>query len=94
MGGARVAWKRLDEADDDELATAYYCANMDGQAYDRRAASRAYAARVALYYRKEHVQRGIRMVLRSVGLNPRTRLSNILAWLAWNHMQRNWLVRG
>ena len=93
VGRARVAWKRLDEADDDELAIAYHCANMDGQPYDRRAASRAYAARVAPYYLEEHVQRGMRMILKSVGLNPHTRLSSFLAWLAWNHLQR-WRVAG
>ena len=70
---------RISEASDDELAFAYYAANhRDGQPYDRRQCSRAYARRAIAYYQPHHVERGVAMALKAVGLTPNGRLS---AWL-------------
>ncbi|MFO1128077.1 MAG: ferritin-like domain-containing protein [Rhodospirillales bacterium] len=92
VGRARVAWTRLHEADDDELAIAYHCANMDPQPYDRGTASRAYAVRASRFYLQKHVRGVTRMILKAVGIKPPSRVSSVLAWLAWTHLQRRWNV--
>ncbi|MBI3709338.1 MAG: ferritin-like domain-containing protein [Proteobacteria bacterium] len=70
---------RIAESEDDELACAYYAANSTGAAYDRRTNSRAYARRAYAIYRPSHVERGIGMALKAIGLTPNGRLH---AWLA------------
>ncbi len=72
-----VALGRIGESEDDELAYAYYAANGNGEAYDRKRWSRAYMARAYRYYRSRHVQRAVAMSLKAAGLNPRGRLA---AW--------------
>ncbi len=66
-----VAFGRISESEDDELATAYWAANGDGGAYDRRACAAAYARRALRYYRPRHVARGIEMIFDAVGLDSR-----------------------
>lgn len=83
-----IALGRIRESEDDELAYAYYAANaMDG-AYDRGRASRAYARRAYAVYRRHHVERGIAMLFKAVGLNPQSRLNRATAQLAWWGMRR------
>jgi hypothetical protein len=75
----RVALRRLLESEDDELAYAYYAANHPDEIYERRRFSREYARSAYLLYRRPHVERGIAMVLKAIGLNPTGSLSR---WLA------------
>jgi len=80
-----VAVRRFIEAEDDELAYAYYCANVaeGSAAYRRKTCSRAYE-RVALkLYRRRHFHRMIAMALKAVGLNPNGWAAQLLKTLAW-----------
>ncbi|MGC2414410.1 MAG: acyl-ACP desaturase [Stellaceae bacterium] len=79
----RIALGRVAEAEDDELAYAYYAANEGELPYDRRRNTRAYARRAFALYRPHHVERGIAMLLKAVGLTPNGRLGLLASRLAW-----------
>jgi hypothetical protein len=80
---------RIAESEDDELAYAYYAANLWPDAYDRRTSARAYARRAYSVYRRPHVERGIGMALKAVGLRPQGVLHRALASVAtWAMAQR------
>ena len=87
MGRLRVAVGRIVESEDDELAYAYHAANQPDRPYDRRQCSRAYAGRVLALYRPHHVERGVAMVLKAVGLTPNGRLGLVASGLAWRAMR-------
>jgi len=87
LGRLRVALRRIAESEDDELAYAYYAANEHTRAYDRRRYSRAYARRAFRLYRPHHVERGVAMLLRAVGLTPNGRLGLVMSRLAWVFMR-------
>lgn len=74
----RVAFDRIAEAEDDELATAYWAANHPTEPFDRRPNSVAYARGTLQYYRPTHIRRMIDMVFSALGLNP----SGPLGWTA------------
>lgn len=84
----RVALGRLFESEDDELAYAYYAANHreDGP-YDRRTYARAYARRAYPFYRQRHVELGIAMILKAIGVRPRDWLTARLARIAFGFMR-------
>ncbi|HEX7969391.1 MAG TPA: ferritin-like domain-containing protein [Stellaceae bacterium] len=84
----RVAAGRVAEAEDDELAYAYYAANEVAAPYDRRRFAAAYARRAYAVYRRHHVERGIAMIFKAVGLKPHGRLNLWAARLAWWGMCR------
>jgi rubrerythrin len=92
-GRLRVAAGRIAEAQDDELAYAYYAANESSRRpYDRRRCGRAYARRAYAICRAHHVERGVAMIFKAVGLAPNRILSvaaNRLAWgaLRWRAAQ-------
>src|SRR5258708_3281762 len=78
-GRLRIGWGRLAESEDDELAYAYFAANEPVDAvYDRERSKRAYAQRAYPLYRESHVQRGMAMVLKAVGLRPQGRLNGLM----------------
>src|SRR5271170_5475784 len=79
----RIAFGRIAESEDDELAYAYYAANESELPYDRRRNTRAYARRAFALYRPHHVERGVAMLLKAVGLTPNGRLGRIASRLAW-----------
>ncbi len=79
----RIALGRVAEAEDDELAYAYYAANEGDRPYDRRHYTRAYARRAFALYRPHHVERSIAMLLKAVGLTPNGHLSLLASRLAW-----------
>jgi rubrerythrin len=86
----RVAAGRMAESEDDELSYAYFAANgapkgLDAGAvvYDRRVASRAYARRAYAFYRQEHVDRGVGMIFKAVGLDPQSLLRRCASKAAW-----------
>jgi rubrerythrin len=78
-----IALRRMAESEDDELAYAYYAANENGQPYDRRRCSRAYARRAFALYRRHHVERGVAMLLKAAGMTPNGRLSIVASRLLW-----------
>ncbi|MFQ5784668.1 MAG: ferritin-like domain-containing protein [Alphaproteobacteria bacterium] len=83
----RIAFGRLAESEDDELAFAFHCGSGATHDYDRRRAVRAYERRALPLYRFGHVQRALRMVLKAAGLKPRGRLGRILVQIGWRLMQ-------
>ena len=87
LGRLAVAARRLAEAGDDELAYAYYAANDHARSYDRRRCSRAYARRACAIYRRHHVERGVAMVWKAVGLAPRGRLARAASGLGWRALR-------
>ena len=90
----RVAVGRVSEADDDELACAYYAANtpVDGSVPYRRATfAKAYEKRALGLYRRQHVERLISMVGKAAGLKPHGLVMRGVTSLAWRYWQfRNW----
>jgi hypothetical protein len=84
-----IALGRVGESEDDELAYAYYCGNaVPGAPYDHARCIAGYMSRAMGAYRYRHLERGIGMILKSIGLPPRGRLSAAVVSLAWRFMQR------
>ena len=75
----RVALGRIAETENDELAYAYYAANNTGQPYDHDWAHREYMSRAYAYYKAPHIDRGMAMIFKAVGLRPRTTLFNAVS---------------
>ncbi len=85
----RIAAGRITESEDDELAFAFHCGNDPvGVPYDHARCIAAYMGRAMSFYRYKHIERSMGMVLKSVGLPPRGRLSGVSTKLAWNLLQR------
>jgi hypothetical protein len=82
----KVALGRMAESEDDELAYAYYAANGEGEPYDRRRCTRAYAARAYRYYRAPAIERGVGMTLKATGFKPNGWLARALAKAAAHFM--------
>ena len=83
----RIALGRVAESEDDELAYAYYAANAGHLPYDRQHYTRAYARRAYALYRPHHIERGVAMLLKAVGLTPNGRLSLVASRLLWRAMR-------
>jgi rubrerythrin len=88
-----VAIGRVRESDDDELAYAFYCANVapDEEAakpYDRALYSRLAANTSMTIYRRRHIQKLVQMVAKAVGADPHGLLANWGGALLWLVMQR------
>jgi len=84
----RVAAGRIGESEDDELAYAFHCANeAPGTPYDHDRCIAGYMGRAMAYYRYHHIERGMGMVFKSIGLEPRGRLSGLAARGAWRLLQ-------
>ncbi len=85
----RIAAGRITESEDDELAYAYHCSNESPElAYDHERCIAGYMSRAMGFYRFRHIERGMGMILKTVGLPPRGRLSDLSARLAWQLLQR------
>lgn len=88
MKKIRIAAGRLGEAEDDELAYAYYCANTPIERvgidpYDRKACVRAYETRVMRLWRPQHLDRAIGMIAAAVGLKPKGWLARSTSRVLW-----------
>jgi hypothetical protein len=84
----KVAAGRIGESEDDELAYAFHCSNAaPGTAYDHDRCIAGYLAGAMGYYRLRHIERGMGMIFKSVGLEPRGRLSRVAARGAWRLLQ-------
>lgn len=80
----KIAAGRVGETEDDELAFAFHCGNdPEGVAYDHKRCSAAYMGKAMSYYRFHHIERGMGMMFKSVGLPPRGKLSDLSARFAW-----------
>lgn len=91
---AKVALLRVNEADDDELASAYFAANTtagDGAVYDRKKYAAAYEARALVLYQRQHTNSLINMIAKTIGLAPHGRIMKALkpvVWKVWQRRQR------
>jgi hypothetical protein len=84
----RIAAGRITESEDDELAYAWHCGNEpEGEVYEHARCTAAYMARAMAFYRFRHIERGMGMIFKAVGLPPRGRLSGISAKGAWHLLQ-------
>ena len=79
----RIALGRVAEAQDDELAYAYYAANEAVRPYDRRRHSRAYSRRALGLYRAPHIARAVKLFCKAVGLPATGSLAHLASGLAW-----------
>lgn len=85
----RIAAGRITESEDDELAYAFHCGNEpESVVYGHQRCISAYMGQAMGFYRIRHIERSIGMVLKSVGLPPRGRLSVLGTKLAWAMLQR------
>ena len=84
----KVAMGRIGESEDDELAFAYHCGNEGTEipySHDRCIAG--YMGRAMGFYRFRHIERGMGMIFKSIGLEPRGRMSDLAAKGAWRLLQ-------
>jgi rubrerythrin len=87
----KIAVGRVSEADDDELAGAYYCANYPADSpvkYDRKTFADAYQKRVLMVYRPQTIDRLIAMVAKAGGLDPQGWLTRFIQKAGWWYLQR------
>jgi hypothetical protein len=83
-----VAITRVNESEDDELAYAYYCANVLPQdvattPYKRAAYARAYHAKAMSLYRRHHIDKLVKMVAKPAGLDPSGKVSAFASATLW-----------
>jgi rubrerythrin len=84
----RVAMGRIGESEDDELAFAFHCGNeAEGTPYDHDRCISGYMGRAMGFYRFHHIERGMGMIFKSIGLEPRGRMADIAAKGAWRLLQ-------
>ena len=80
----RVAAGRIGESEDDELAYAFHCGNETADTpYSHERCIGGYMGRAMDYYRFRHIERSMGMIFKSIGLEPRGRLSDLAAKGAW-----------
>lgn len=91
-----IAVTRLQEAEDDELAYAYYCANVPAEKahevkYDRKLFHQQYQACAMYMYRRPHIERAVAMIGRAIGLHPESRVVKLSGRAFWEILRlRNW----
>ena len=85
----RIAAGRITESEDDELAYAFHCGNEpESTPYQHERCIAGYMSRAMGFYRYRHIERSMGMILKSVGLPPRGRLSAGASKLFWRILQR------
>jgi len=88
---AKVALLRVNEADDDELASAYFAANTvpgDGTVYERKKFAAAYEAHALGLYQRHHTNRLVSMIAKAVGVAPHGRFMRMMEPIVWKIWQR------
>jgi hypothetical protein len=85
----KIAAGRITESEDDELAFAFHCGTEpEGIPYVHERCIAGYMGRAIGFYRYRHIERSMGMILKSVGLPPRGRLSAGATKLFWTLLQR------
>jgi len=87
-----VATARVSESSDDELAYAYYCANVSDAEkvaipYRRRRFARAYNAQAVRLYRRHHIRKLVQMVAKAIGADPHGRLTRGAGAVLWGMLR-------
>jgi len=84
----RVAVGRVQEAEDDELAYAWFAANVKPDRpeadYDMESCAQAYWIRAMRLYRQQHIDNATRMILRAAAFNPDGRVADLVARASWS----------
>ncbi len=81
----KIAWNRIRETEDDELAYAYFTANASPNAvYDRQSSTRAYRMRMFSMYSKQNVKRMVAMLFKACGVPSFKLLHNIAVYWLWS----------
>lgn len=84
-----IALGRLLESEDDELASAYFSANISPETpYQQLLFSQEYLGRVYPYYQLHHVNRAMAMVFKAIGLNPHSFWAQPVQHLVWWRLTR------
>jgi rubrerythrin len=84
----RIALGRIGESEDDELAYAWHCGNQPvSWRFERSRCIAAYMGRAMSFYRFRHIERGVGMIFKAVGLKPRGWLSDFATRAAWRLMR-------
>lgn len=86
----KIAAGRVFEVGDDELAYAYYSANVQksGREYDRARCARAYSQRATRLYDFKHIQTAVRMILLATDVNAYGRFADWATRIAWWSLKR------
>lgn len=86
-GRLRIAIGRVQEAEDDELAYAWFAANVlpnnPKAQYDMKANSTAYWHGAMRLYQKQHIDNAVRMILRAADFNHNGRFAGFASSLSW-----------
>lgn len=86
-----IAFGRMREADDEELASAWYAANIlpgDRHApFDARRFARDYRRRAMHYFRRRHVDAATRMILRAASVNPDGKVADLCVGAGWRLLE-------
>jgi rubrerythrin len=87
----KIAVGRVRESDDDELAYAFYCANVPPEdealrPYDRKTYTRLASQASMTVYDRRHIQKLVQMVTKAVGANPHGWLANRAGEYLWRRM--------
>lgn len=87
MERLKIAFGRVREAEDDELAYAWYAANVRTSdappPYDRKACAAAYWRTAMALYRRQHIDSAVRMILRAADIRPHGWLGDLVADMSW-----------
>jgi hypothetical protein len=87
----RIAVGRVRESDDDELAFAFYCANVPPEKemitpYIRKKYSKLAGRASMTVYHRHHIQKLVQMVVKVLGANPHGWLANLAGALLWRRL--------
>lgn len=87
-----IALGRIRETGDEELATAWYAANIlprDRDApFDAERFARDYRVRAMRHYRRRHVDAATRMVLRAAKIDPDGKFADLCVGASWRLLTR------
>ncbi len=87
----KIAVGRVQEAEDDELAYAYYSANIAFTSpdvpYENKRFATVYWQQAMGLYRERHIENAARMILRAADLKPNGWLATLAAKTAWKFVQ-------
>ena len=88
----KIALGRVQEAEDDELAYAYFSANIafakTPAPYDRDRYAKTYERQAMGLYREKHVRNATRMILRAAAFNADGWLAAAASSVSWKLLQR------
>lgn len=87
-----LAAARVSESDDDELAYAYYCANVAKAdetkiPYTRAEFARAYNRTATALYRRHHIDKLVQMVAKACGARAQSWLTALASVLLWRMLR-------